>query len=389
MDTTLSNIQISDHFNKGHNSPFPIRIGLIGGGNESHWICRRNVWDYFILNWKFHCWNNHFSSWLRNDGLEHMKKGGVVLLIFALILIAGYNALSKMTVDVNPASIARDMSPEEKAEMCNALSGGTSGGFEICMDGMYLAEQGIQNSVIPDLAQPFEWANYNPGYTMQMRNEWMQKFSGVDPAFGACTFDMLASTIPLEEFMQQSEAISSGTRVESIPKVMLAIEDCTNGTFFSFSDGQGIGSDASQSGGYVSQVNGSTTTSVVLNTPGSSIESLLANDRRVATSLVDYWVPMISQKWEGLEVDGKVFDQFEVMSLDQELRYRYGSIVVWSGDYSSFFRSDMWVHIIPRKYVTSEEALNWCRNSDLTRENCGAKLLSYSKGSKGTTAWLP
>ena len=45
-----------------------------------------------------------------------MKKGGVVLLIFALILIAGYNALSKMTVDVNPASIARDMSPEEKAE---------------------------------------------------------------------------------------------------------------------------------------------------------------------------------------------------------------------------------------------------------------------------------
>lgn len=31
MDTTLSNIQISDHFNKGHNSPFPIRLGLIGG----------------------------------------------------------------------------------------------------------------------------------------------------------------------------------------------------------------------------------------------------------------------------------------------------------------------------------------------------------------------
>gem|GEM_PF-5670731 len=318
-----------------------------------------------------------------------MKKGGLVLLVFALILIVGYNALSKMTVDVNPASIARNMSPEEKAKMCDALSGGTEGGFEICMDGMYLAEQGIQNPIIPDLSQPFEWANYLPGYTMQMRNTWIQKFSDVDPAFGACTFDMLASTVPFEEFMQQSEAISSGTRVESIPKVMLAFEDCANGTFHSFANGQDSGSNASQSGGYVSQVSNSTTTSLTLATARSSIESLLTQDRELASSLVDYWVPMISQKWVGLEADGKVFDQSEILLLDQELRSRYESIVLWSGDYSSFFRSDMWVHVIPRKYLSAEEALNWCRNSDLTRENCGAKLLSFSKGSKGTTAWLP
>ena len=74
-----------------------------------------------------------------------MKKGGVVLLVMFGIVFAGYQALSKMTVDINPASIARDMSPEEKSKMCDALSGGTEGGYQICMDGMYLAEQGIQN----------------------------------------------------------------------------------------------------------------------------------------------------------------------------------------------------------------------------------------------------
>lgn len=318
-----------------------------------------------------------------------MKKGGVVLIVIGLIIIAGYQALSKMTVDVNPASIARNMSPEEKAKMCDALSGGTEGGFEICMDGMYLAEQGIQNPIIPDLAQPFEWADYNPGYTMQMRNTWIQSFSNVDPAIGACTFDILASTVAIEEFMQQKEAISSGAKVESLPKIMLAIQDCTNGTFYSFSNAQGTDSEAAQSGAYEGQINSSSPTSTATNANSSSIERLLLQDRQLASSLVDYWVPMISQKWNGLEVDGKVFDQFEIFLLDQELRSRYGSIVVWSGDYSSFFRSDMWVHIIPRKYLTAEEALDWCRNSDLTRENCGAKLLSFSKGSKGTTAWLP
>ena len=89
------------------------------------------------------------------------------------------------------------------------------------------------------------------------------------------------------------------------------------------------------------------------------------------------------------KASGKTYDQFAVAELDRQLRAQHGAIVIWSGEYTSFFRSDMWVHIVPRKYVTAEEALNWCRSSNLTRANCGAKFLSHTKNSKGTTAWLP
>jgi hypothetical protein len=318
-----------------------------------------------------------------------MKKGGIVLLVMFGIVFAGYQALSKMTVDINPASIARDMSPEEKSKMCDALSGGTEGGYQICMDGMYLAEQGIQNPVIPDLAQPFEWSNYNPGYTMQERNLWIQKFSSIDPVIGACVFDMLASTIPYEEFKQQSDAIQSGASVESIPKLMMALDDCENGTFHSFADSQYRENLTSTSISYSSPTYGSPSSIFSNGSANSSINILIEQDKPVARSLDEFWVPMLSQKWEGLEADGKTYDQYAVAELDRQLRAQHGAIVIWSGEYTSFFRSDMWVHIVPRKYVTAEEALNWCRSSNLTRANCGAKFLSHTKNSKGTTAWLP
>ena len=318
-----------------------------------------------------------------------MKKGGVVLLVMFGIVFAGYQALSKMTVDINPASIARDMSPEEKSKMCDALSGGTEGGYQICMDGMYLAEQGIQNPVIPDLAQPFEWANYNPGFTMQMRNLWIQKFSSIDPVIGACMFEMLASTIPYEEFMQQSDAIQLGARVESFPKLMTALDDCENGTFHSFADSQYGETLTSTSISSSSSTSGSTSNTFSSESSSSSISILIDQDKPIARSLDEFWVPMLSQKWEGLKADGRTYDQYEVVNLDRQLRSQYGSIVIWSGEYTSFFRSDMWVHVIPRQYSTKEEALDWCRNSNLTREFCGAKFLSHIKNSKGTTAWLP
>jgi hypothetical protein len=318
-----------------------------------------------------------------------MKKGGIVLLVMFALVFAGYQALSKMTVDINPASIARDMSPEEKSKMCDALSGGTEGGYEICMDGMYLAEQGIQNPVIPDLAQPFEWSNYSPGYTMQMRNTWMQKFSSVDPVVGGCMFDIIASTIPYEEFVQQNEEMQLGARIESFPKLMMALDDCKNGTFHSFSGEQSSGASSASSDSSSTSTYGSVTTTNSTGTGSSSIESLITDDKQTARSMDEFWVPMLSQKWEGLKADGRTYDQYEVVNLDRQLRSQYGSIVIWSGDYTSFFRSDMWVHVVPRQYSTKEEALDWCRNSNLTREFCGAKFLSHTKNSKGTTAWLP
>lgn len=163
-----------------------------------------------------------------------MKKFVAVLAVLGLGGFLGYRALMNWTVDVNPASIARSMSPEQRAEACNALSGGTEGGFEVCMEGMDLASSGIQNDVIPDLGQPALWANYKPGYTLAMRNNWVSSFAKNSlPGFGACLFDMLASSMPYEDFELARARIDAGADPKSIPALSLAMDDCSNGTFLS------------------------------------------------------------------------------------------------------------------------------------------------------------
>jgi len=169
-----------------------------------------------------------------------MKKFLAVLSVLGLGGFLGYRALMNWTVDVNPASIARSMSPEERAEACNALSGGTDGGFAVCMEGMDLASNGIQNEVIPDLAQPALWANYKPGYTLAMRQNWVNSFANNSlPGFGACLFDMLASSLPYADFEVARARIQAGADPKSIPTISIAMDDCTNGTFYSLKKNEG------------------------------------------------------------------------------------------------------------------------------------------------------
>lgn len=123
--------------------------------------------------------------------------------------------------------------------------------------------------------------------------------------------------------------------------------------------------------------------------PPNDIFGRVDFDRSRASQLVETWVPMLSQKWYGLRVDGIFFDENQVLQLDQSLRNEYGSIVLWSGDYSSFHRPDMWVHVVPMPFYGKSGALDWCRASTRTRADCGAKLISRVQGSKGSTAWLP
>jgi hypothetical protein len=102
------------------------------------------------------------------------------------------------------------------------------------MDGMALAAQGIQNPAIPDLAQPADWANYLPGYTLAQRNAWVQSFaSNSQPGYGACLFDMVASSITYDRFLEIKNEISSGVEPESIADFSTAMYDCENGTFHS------------------------------------------------------------------------------------------------------------------------------------------------------------
>jgi hypothetical protein len=99
-----------------------------------------------------------------------VNKSLIALGVLVAAIFGVYQWLSNLTIDVNPASIAKNMTYEEKVKMCDALTqeGSDLDGytaFDMCMEGMDLASQGIQNPVIPDLAQPPYTEDTTSGYS--------------------------------------------------------------------------------------------------------------------------------------------------------------------------------------------------------------------------------
>lgn len=163
-----------------------------------------------------------------------MKRLLAFLVVVGILGVFGYRALTNWTIDVNPASVAKSMTSEEASEACLALSGGTEGGYQVCMDGIYLAKQGIQNPIIPDLTKPANWASFKPGYTLDMRQKWLDQFtaSGI-PQIGGCLFDIIASSVDIDRFWEIRTAMNQGTDLFSIREFSTAYNDCVNGTLYS------------------------------------------------------------------------------------------------------------------------------------------------------------
>jgi len=135
-----------------------------------------------------------------------------------------------------------------------------------------------------------------------------------------------------------------------------------------------------------------TTTTTSTTVPLTALEELTRraiDDEPAVESITDNWVPMLSQKWVGLDYEGIIYGPEEILDLDTSLRVGYGAVVLWTGNFTSFFRSDMWVHIVPEAYSSKEEVLEWCRYASLGRADCGAKIVSRTRGTKGSTAWQP
>jgi cyclophilin family peptidyl-prolyl cis-trans isomerase len=169
-----------------------------------------------------------------------VKRFLAFLVVVGILGVFGYRALTNWTIDVNPASIAKSMTSEEASEACLALSGGTEGGYQVCMDGIYLAKQGIQNPIIPDLTKPANWASFKPGYTLDMRQKWLDGFtaSGI-PQIGGCLFDIIASSVDIDRFWEIRTAMNQGTDLFSIREFSTAYNDCVNGTLYSLQNTSG------------------------------------------------------------------------------------------------------------------------------------------------------
>ena len=117
------------------------------------------------------------------------------------------------------------------------------------------------------------------------------------------------------------------------------------------------------------------------------LRALAAQDEpNVEASLIDQWVPQISAKKAGLEVNGHVYSIDDVLRNHLEFRQRYPDVrLVWSGDFTSFMFGDFWVTVVGEVYASGDEANGWCDAQGIPPDDCFAKQLSHTGDYEGKT----
>jgi hypothetical protein len=136
-----------------------------------------------------------------------------------------------------------------------------------------------------------------------------------------------------------------------------------------------------------------TPTRTVTVTPDAETNSLnrlraIANDDRadVAAYFTDTWVPQVSSKRVGLEAEGTVWDNAQILDEHLRLRQQHPDVkLLWSGDWSTFDGRNFWVTIVGLKSPHYPDVLAWCREQGFTRDNCIAKMVSTWRPVEGTT----
>ncbi|OBB57082.1 protein kinase [Mycobacterium sp. 852013-51886_SCH5428379] len=132
------------------------------------------------------------------------------------------------------------------------------------------------------------------------------------------------------------------------------------------------------------------TVTVTPNPDSSSLNQLraLANQDRpfVSEVLADRWAPQISSKRVGLEAEGTVWDNAQILDEHLRLRQMYPNAkLLWSGDWSVFDGDNFWVTVVGLQSPDYTDVLAWCRNQGFSRDNCIAKMVSTWRPVAGTT----
>jgi hypothetical protein len=135
----------------------------------------------------------------------------------------------------------------------------------------------------------------------------------------------------------------------------------------------------------------STRTVTVTPDPGANalkqLQAIAAEDRSyVASYFTDIWVPQISSKRVGLEAEGTVWDNVQILDEHLRLRQQYPDVrLLWSGDWSTFDGRNFWVTIVGLKSPYYTDVLQWCRDQGFDRDHCFAKMVSTWRPVEGTT----
>ncbi|HEX5403640.1 MAG TPA: hypothetical protein VFX16_15220 [Pseudonocardiaceae bacterium] len=118
----------------------------------------------------------------------------------------------------------------------------------------------------------------------------------------------------------------------------------------------------------------------------AALRQTSAQDQPAVDDLAGQWVPQLSSKTEGLVADGITYDDLAIWQQYQQLVTRYPqALLLWSGDYSTFARTDFWVVIMPDGEAGAAAANSWCDSQNEPVDQCYAKLISHTAGSKGSS----
>jgi hypothetical protein len=129
----------------------------------------------------------------------------------------------------------------------------------------------------------------------------------------------------------------------------------------------------------------------------ASLQQLRAwanNDRPIVNNFAyNKWVPQLSSKQLGTVDHGVEYNYERILQDFLQLRQQYSGVarsgdpqLLWSGDWSTFDRSDYWITIAGIAYPTADGALAWCRSQGLDDNHCYAKLISTTHPIDGSTA---
>lgn len=123
------------------------------------------------------------------------------------------------------------------------------------------------------------------------------------------------------------------------------------------------------------------------NDPTEALTQIAETDEdEVVAELDGMWVPQISSKKTGMEIDGETWTDEDILDDHQELREEHPRVaLVWSGNFGSFKESDFWITIAGIGYSDPEQALSWCATNGLGPDDCYAKQLNTGGGHEGTT----
>jgi hypothetical protein len=121
----------------------------------------------------------------------------------------------------------------------------------------------------------------------------------------------------------------------------------------------------------------------------SRLREIAADDRGyVAAHFADVWVPQISSKRVGLEAEGTVWDNAQILEEHLRLRHIYPDVrLLWSGDWSTYDGRNFWVTIVGLHSSDPDDVLVWCTQQGFSRDNCAAKVVSTWRPIAGSTKY--